>query len=126
MGQALSLCSQNNLLPFTDHLLNLCPAPCSARIRNPPLPEGPEWTPGRSPMQWAPDTAVLGWQAGLKGQSRKDASGIRLEDHESSHRVTGSRWGRGRGPKPGPKGAGSPPPSQGRLLPGVPSVQAGD
>lgn len=125
MGQALSLCSQNDPLPFTDHLLNLCRAPCSARTRNSPRPEGPGWTPGGSPTQRAPDTAVPAAYRCSAG-SRKDASGTLLGDHESSHAVTGSRWGRGRGPRPGPRGAESPPPSQGRLLPGVPSVHAGD
>lgn len=125
MGQALSLCSQNNPL----HLLTTCLICAEHRAvrehETHPAQKGQVDTWGQ------PDTVgaghcgtsglqVLSWEASLKDRSRKDASGTLLEDHESpGHWV---KVGAGTRAQTQSRGAESPPPSQGRLLPGVSSV----
>ena len=97
-------------------------------MQNPSLPEGPGADTCAQPDAVgiadgsASGPQVLSWEAGLKGwkPEKRHRHPGGFQNRESSHRVTGSWWGRGRGPRPGPEGLGHHPPSQGRLFPGVP------
>lgn len=103
-----------------------------ARIRNPPRPEGPGWTPGRSPLHWRRRPRRRPTVLQLGGRFKRPEPERRLRHparHPSRHPARRPRiespghWvkvGAGTRAQTRSQGAGSPPPSQGRLLPRCP------